>query len=224
MLSVKLNAKDFSKTMKNVVAYSMGFLEGIESDRLAFNRMLGEYTKQALGKYIDAKARGNPDALHHVYEVGGVGSEDSRLFNFNVAATKANITLSGYFFPSSGVPNNGGYPFTDKAQVMEDGISITITPKRSKVLVFEYKGETVFTPNAITIDHPGGDQVAGSFGRVVDEFFLNYFTNAMLAPMIADLQKADEFTRYFPSGASGGGRAVGLRAGRSYLNILGAIE
>lgn len=223
MLTVKLDAKQFSKTMKNAMAYSLGFMEGVQSDRLTFNRMLGEYTKQALGKYIDAKARGNPEALHHVYEVGGVGSENARLFNFNVVATKANITFTGYFLPSSSSPKNGGYPFTDKAQVMEDGISITITPKRSKVLVFEVDGDTVFTPNAITIDHPGGDQVAGSFGRVVDEFFLNYFTNAMLFPLISDLQRADEFTRNFQAGTRGG-RPVGLRAGRSYLNIIGAIE
>ena len=223
MLSVKLDTRAFSKTMKNTISYSLGFMEGVQSDRLSFNRLLGEYTKEALGKYIDAKARGNPEELHHVYEVGADGSDNGRLFNFNVAATKANIMFNGYFLPSSGIPNNGGYPFIDKANVMEDGISITITPKRSKVLVFDVDGETVFTPNAITIDHPGGDQVAGSFGRTVDEFFLNYFTNAMLMPLIADLQRADEFTRNFAAGARGG-RSVGIRAGRSYLNMIGAIE
>lgn len=63
---------------------------------------------------------------------------------------------------------------------MENGVPVTIRPKRSKVLVFESNGETVFTSNEIDIDNPGGDYVTGSFERVFDEFMLQYFKQSML--------------------------------------------
>ena len=224
MPTANFDMTDFNRKLNNTIQYSMGFTKGIELNRLRFNQTLGEYTVQALGKYIDAKARGNPNALHHVYEPGMVGQEKARLFNFDAVATIENIIISGRFLPSSGTPTNGGEPFIDKARIMEDQISIVITPRSSNVLAFEYEGQTVFTSNSIYIDHPGGDEVAGSFGRVIDEFFLNYFTNAMLQPLIADLEKADEYLVNFNAGVNGGGRSLGIRAGKAYLSMTGVIE
>jgi hypothetical protein len=125
--------------------------------------------------------------------------------------------------PSKKTPSNGGEPFTDKANVMENQISFTISPKNSNVLMFEDEGETVFTTNSIFIEHPGGDAVAGSFGRTVDEFFSNYLTNALLKPLISDLQKANEFTKDFVAGSKSG-RSAGIKAGRKYLQVFGGIE
>ena len=106
---------------------------------------------------------------------------------------------------------------------MENSIQVVIKPKNNDVLVFEDNGETVFTTSAIYIDHPGGDEVAGSFGETVNVFFNSYFTNALLRPLMNKLSTANEFVEYFPSG-SRIGRNVGVRAGKKYLSVLGGIE
>lgn len=224
MLNAKLDTKHFSKTMKNTIAYSMGFVDGIELNKINFNKELAQFTKEALGKYIDAKARGNPKKLHHVYEPGMTGSENGRLYEFDAIPTRDSIILNGSFKPSTKTPLNGGDPFTNRAEIMENGIAITIVPKNANFLVFEYEGETVFTSKAIYIAHPGGDQVAGSFGEVVDDFFNNYFTNAMLGPLLKKLQNPKEFVNNFSAGAAGGGRGLGIKAGKSYLDVIGVIE
>ena len=222
VLSAKVDAIKFSKTMSNIVDYSNGFLDGIQLERIRFNRFLGGYAAETLGKYIDTKARMNPASLHHVYEWNATGSENARLFKFNVDASINKININGSFLPSKTPSPSSGQIFSDKASVMENGIGITITPKNSEVLAFQDEGELVFTRNSIFIEHPGGDEVAGSFGSVVDDFFTNFFTNALLRPLINDLENAKEYIDNFAAG-SVGGRSVGVRAGRKYLDISGVV-
>ena len=219
MLHVRLDSKDINKKIKNAVSFSYGFLEGIDLEQIIFNQMLGEYTVDALNKYIDSNAKMDPDALHHMYEWGQVGQESARLFEINSKASKRVIHFTGKFLPSKTSSNQYSEPFTNKAEIMENGISITVSPKKSDYLVFEVDGELVFTVNDVFIEHPGGDFVAGSFGKTVDLFFDTYFTNSFIQPLIADLSKANEFTEEFPSGVKGGGKSVGIKAGRKYLNI-----
>lgn len=221
MFLVKFDNKELNKILGNTVSYSQGFFDGIELERLSFNRFLGGFTAEALSKYIDMKAKSNPNSLHHVYEWGMTGKENGRLFSFKVNATKTSISIDGSFLKSKKPSPDTTDIFYDKANIMENGISITIEPKQSSVLVFEDNGETVFTTKSIFIEHPGGDEVAGSFGSAVDSFFSQYFTNALLRPVIMDLQNADEFRRNFKSGARGGGRPVGVRAGREYFRLSG---
>lgn len=220
MLTVKVDSKKIAKTLNNAVDYSYGFFQGIEQERLFFNRTLGGYVAEALGKYIDSKARMNPQAFHHIYEWNAVGNEDARLFRFNVNATKTFISFNGKFLPSKTIVPNGNDVFTNKAWVMENAISVTIEPKNSDVLVFEIEGETVFTRKSIFIEHPGGDSVAGSFGDAVDSFFGQYFTNSLLKPLMVKLQSAEEYSNNFRSGIAGG-RTVGVRAGRQYFRLSG---
>lgn len=226
MLRVRYDSKDLNRILNNAVSYSYGFLEGVDMQQIVFNQYLAEYTLDALNKYIDVQARMSPEALHHVYEWNQVGSENGRLFKIKAAASKRVITFTGDFLPSKSVNNEGGEPFVNKAEIMENAISITISPKSSDVLVFEDEGELIFTTNSIYIDHPGGDEVAGSFGRVVDEFFLVYFTNAFLTPLIAKLSYPEEFSKMFPQGARGGARPTGISAGKSYLSVqsLGGMQ
>ena len=106
---------------------------------------------------------------------------------------------------------------------MENRIAIEIEPRISNVLVFEDSGETVFTANSIYIANPGGDEVAGAFGQTVDEFFSFYFTNSVLSNVMKDLAIADEFSERFVQGANGGGRSVGITAGKKYLRMDGMI-
>ena len=220
LLSAKFDTSNLNNILNNSVQYSFGFLDGIQQQRLSFNRFLGGYTAEALNKYIDAKARSNPYALHHVYEPNATGNEGARLFKFEVVATLSTISFLGSFLPSSVASDTASEPFIDKANIMENGISVVVSPKNSDVLVFEDDGETVFTTESIYIEHPGGDAVAGSFGRTVDDFFTNYFTNALLAPLLKDLSTAEEFVQDFSAGTRGG-RPVGVRAGRRYFNISG---
>lgn len=216
MISVKYETKSLNKALKNTLGYSRGFLKGVDMERPTFMNFLGGFVEEALKKYIDARARSNPYALHHVYEPGKVGNSGSRLFKFDTIVTQKYIRFQGSFLPSTGQPLSGGDPFVDKANIMENGISITIAPKNSDVLAFEVDGETVFTRNAIVIEHPGGDAVAGSFGEVVDQFFSQYMTNALLKPLIKDLETADEFVSSF-----GGDANAGVKAGRKYLQVSG---
>lgn len=226
MLHVRLDSKDINRILGNTVSFSYGFLQGTEIEQIFFNQQLGEYTVDALNKYIDSQARIDPKSLHHVYEWDQTGDESGRLFLLKSKASKRVIHFYGKFLPSKTISGPYSDPFVNKAEIMENGISITVAPRDSDFLAFEDEGQLVFTRSAVHIEHPGGDQVAGSFGKVVDEFFLTYYTNAFIAPLIADLSRADEFTRAFPQGAQGGGRSAGIRAGKKYLSVksLGVIE
>jgi hypothetical protein len=222
MISSTINSVNLNQILKNTVDYGNGFIEGIEIEKIEFHRILGGYTVEALGKYIDAKARMAPQTLHHVYEWDAVGQESSRLFNFNINATKTNIIITGKFLPSKTISRNSHVPFSDKANMMENSIEIVIKPKNSDVLAFENDEEMVFTRNTIYIDHPGGDKVAGSFGNTVDDFFNNYFKNSLLKGFLEHLSNAKEFSENFAVGTKGG-KSVGVKAGRKYLNASGMI-
>lgn len=224
MINVKFDLKDFERIMKNSIAYSDGFVSGINSGKLEFNRVLGEYTLQALNKFIDAKARMSPDSLHHVYEWGMTGSPGGRLFDIKVSATSASINFTGSFLQSSSISDSSSEPFHDKARIMENSIEIVVEPKSSDVLAFEGNdGETVFTVGSIYIANPGGDAVAGSFGETVSEFFDVYFTTTFMSQsgILAKLSKPKEFYTSFPVGANGGGSSTGISAAKKYLSIKG---
>jgi hypothetical protein len=221
VISVHFDSIQFKKVLKDSVAYSIGFLDGVEMKRIEFNVQMAEFIKDSLGKFIDAKARVSPDELHHVYEWGQNGTELGRLFYFDAYPTKNSIKFRGGFHMSQVPSPTADRPFFDKARVMENGIAVTIVPVHSDVLVFEVDGETVFTPNSVYVAHPGGDAVAGSFGRAVEEYFNSYLTGAVLAGsgLFQHLERANEFTDYFAQGAHGGGRASGIFAGQKYLSL-----
>jgi hypothetical protein len=105
---------------------------------------------------------------------------------------------------------------------MENAIAITISPKNSEVLVFEDEGETVFTMNSVYIANPGGDAVAGSFGKATEDFFSNYFTNALIKPFMRELEIPRDFSQNFASGTKGG-RSIGVKAGKRYIRSAGMV-
>ena len=220
LILVKFDSSDIDRRLKNSVDYSYGFLDGVEMDKVNFMRFLGGFVAEGLNKYIDSKARMHPNSLHHVYEPNMVGNDGGRLFKFNVVATKNKINFIGSFLPSKGISDTSREPFVDKANIMENGIAITITPRNSDVLVFEDEGETVFTTNSVYIAHPGGDYVAGSFAKVVEEFFDSYFIVSILGPLMKKLSNPKEFSLLYPQGARTG-RSAGVRAGRRYFSYHG---
>jgi hypothetical protein len=223
MINLKIDTTGFNEKMNNAVQYTQGFAQGIQENRKSFNLQLGKYSLELLNKYIDTKARMSPDQLHHVYEWGQVGNPSSRLFEIETSATQANIVFYGRFLQSKSISDDASEPFINKAEIMENSIVIEVAPKSGGPLVFESEGETVFTSESIYIANPGGDAVSGSFGRVVQDFFENYYTNVVLiqSGIFSKLSTPIEYAKSFNAGVSGGGFGVGRNAGKRYLTVRG---
>jgi hypothetical protein len=170
---VSINLKSFEKQLTNIVNYSNGFVDGIEKGKGIFLRNLGFGIVQGLSAYIDSQARSNPKALHHVYEWYQTGSPNARLFDLDYTVSGIGLSVFGTFKQSRTVKDDSTTPFYNKAKIMEEGMPVTIKPKKSSVLAFQSGGTTVFTPNSITVNNPGGNQVSGSFEKTFDDSILD---------------------------------------------------
>lgn len=219
---VRIDTKQINRILKNTVQYSYGFLEGTNINQIFFNQQLAEITSDALKDFIDAKARMNQEAFHHLYEWEMVGSPQGRLFDFNAKASQRVIHFYGKFLKSSTIGPESDRPFKDKANIMENQIAVTVEPKKD-MLVFDVDDTTVFTTKSVYIANPGGDEVAGSFGRATEEFFEVHFTNTFLrqSGIFEKLGLPIEYSQNFARGAKGGGRSAGRLAGKSYMTIKG---
>ena len=222
MISLRFEDKLLKKYLNNLVSYGNGFMQGVDLERVNFNKVLGGVTAEALEKYIDQKSKMNPEMLHHVYEWDKVGDSSSRLFRFTVDSGKTFISFSGKFLPSKSTSGTSSEPFVNKADIMENKIAVTVEPRNSSVLAFEDDGQMVFTSSSVYIANPGGDAVAGSFGKTVSEFFDQYFTSSILRQLMNDLKTPTEFSKYFPQAIKTDGRSVGVMAGRKYFKVKGA--
>ena len=166
--------------MNNIVQYAFGFLYGAQKGKAIFLKNLGIETIEAMARYVDVSARGNPAALQHVYEWYQTGSPSARLFNINYTVSNLGLSINSTFTQSRSVKKESNVPFYNKAKIMEAGVPVVIKPVRSPVLVFNEGGETVFTKKSITIRNPGGSQAQGSFEKTMDEFILRYFKQSFL--------------------------------------------
>jgi hypothetical protein len=217
---LKFDLKEFNKAMNETIEYSKGFLAGVEGNEVFFNQQLAELIKEAFYKYLDSTARLDPDRLHHVYEWGQVGMDSARLFRIEAFSGRQSIRFVTEFMQSTSVSPSANEPFVDKAEVMESGSTITITPRSGGVLAFEGDdGEMVFTSSEVTVEDPGGN-VAGQFGAVAREFFTNYLNKGMLKKLIANLETPKEYTQGFRKGMN---RSSGMRQGQRYLTVKGDI-
>jgi hypothetical protein len=208
----------FKKDMKNIMDYSIGFLEGIQSGKTKFLNNVGIMTKELLEQYIDANARVNPKALHHIYEWFKVGSPDARLYNINYTISNLGLSFVSSLKQSTSIKDGSSVPFYNKAKIMEEGTPVTIRPTRSSVLVFEDGGETIFTKGEVVIQSPGGIETTGSFERVLDTFFNRYFTQAFLktSGLYSYLENPQVYKRNLSSGKSSG-RSRGLQVGYRWI-------
>ena len=177
---VRTNTASFNKEMNNIVQYAFGFLDGAQKGKAIFLKNLGIETIEAMARYVDVSARGNPAALQHVYEWYQTGSPSARLFNINYTVSNLGLSINSTFTQSRSVKKESNVPFYNKAKIMETGVPVVIKPVRSPVLVFNEGGETVFTKKSITIRNPGGSQAQGSFEKTMDEFILRYFKQSFL--------------------------------------------
>ena len=222
MIKVKLDSKMFMKEMNNVMKYSIGFLDGVQSGKTMLLKNIGVQTIEILKQYVDSNARANPQMLHHMYEWNSTGSPQARLFDFDYTVSNLGLSVLSSFRQSTSVKNGSNVPFYDKARIMEEGIPVTIVPKKSNVLVFEENGDMVFSKGPIEIDNPGGNYVAGSFNKTVDEFFNKYFTQAFLrtSGLSQYLENPVIFKNNLPKGKRSG-RSQGISTGYRWIANAG---
>ena len=217
-MRIVTNSKQFESQLNNVINYSMGFLDGVQKGKSVFLKNLGAGTIQAMAAYVDISAKGNPNALHHVYEWYQTGSPEARLFDIDYTVSNAGLTFNSNFRQSRTLKEDSNTPFYNKAKIMENGIPVTISPKKSSVLVFEEGGNTVFTKGPITVRNPGGQYVVGSFERTIDEFILKYFKQSFLrASGIYDyIKKPVLYKKNFKAGSKLG-KSKGVDTGFKWI-------
>lgn len=225
MIRVKFDSRQFMKDMNNVMNYSSGFLDGIQSGKAMFFHRMGQEAKRFLAEFIDANARINPASLHHVYEWQKTGSPEARLFDIEYTVSNLGLSLRSTFRQSTSIKAGSETPFYDKARVMEAGVAVTIRPRKSPVLVFEDDGQTIFTPNPVRVTNPGGEAVAGSFEKTFDMFFQKYFTQAFLkaSGLLDHLSNPVVYKKDLPAGKRSG-RAQGLATGFRWVSNVRAAR
>lgn len=217
-MRVSMDTRQLEKQLNNIYEYSVGFLNGSNKGKTIFLKNLGVGVVEVLKHYIDAEARSNPKALHHIYEWYQTGSPSARLYDFDYTVSNLGLSFKSSFSQSQTVSNGSSTPFYNKAKIMEEGIPVTISPKKAEKLVFEIDGEIIFINKEITIANPGGDFVQGSLQRITDQFFMLYFKQSFLKSSgIYDYIKNPViYKKNFASGAKGG-RSIGVDTGFKWI-------
>jgi len=215
MLSMSVDLTKFNRDMNNIIGYSNGFLEGAERAKPAMLQLMGARISEMLKSFVDSNARVNPQGLHHVYEWYQTGSPNARLFDIQYQVVGGGLSMSSSFSQSRSIKSGSKVPFYNKASIMESGIPVTIVPQNK--LVFEVDGKTVFTPNAVTVENPGG-QTQGEYERVFNLFFDVYLKQSFLnqTGIMAKLNQGKDFDARFSS-AKRGGRSLGISTGYNWM-------
>lgn len=221
-MRVKTDDSKFMHDINNILKYSTGFLDGVTLGKKQFLENVGRETIEMLKDYIDVNARLSPGALHHMYEWNQIGSPAARLFDIDYTISGVGLSISSTFSQSRSIKSGSNVPFYNKANIMEKGIPVTISPKKSGTLVFNDNGETVFTKSPVTVKDPGGKEVEGSYERTFDSFFNNYFKQSFLkASGIMDyLQNPQVYKQNLSRGKSLG-RSHGVSVGYKWIANAG---
>jgi hypothetical protein len=217
-MRVKTNTVSFEKQISNIIKYSEGFLDGVQKGKSVFLKNLGAGVIEVMASYVDVSAKGNPRALHHVYEWYQNGSPNARLFNLVYVVNGEGLNITSTFKQSRSLKEDSNQPFYNKASIMENGMQVTISPKGSSPLVFESGGTTVFTKRPITVRNPGGNEVKDGFENTVDEFILKYFKQSFLRSSgIYDyIKKPTVYKRNIKAGSKMG-RSKGIDTGFKWI-------
>jgi len=217
-MRVSLDVKGFEKIISNIASYSLGFVDGANTGKRKFLDNLGKATVFALGQYIDVEARANKAALHHVYEWYQTGSPKARLFDIDYTVSNLGLSLNSTFRQSTSMSRDATEPFYNKARIMEDGVPLRITPKPGGALRFNEGGQEIFTRKAVTIQNPGGQEVAGSFERIFDEFMLVYFKQSFLkaSGLFDYIKRPTLYKKNFAAGAKMG-KSAGVSTGFKWI-------
>jgi hypothetical protein len=157
--------------------------------------------------------------LHHVYEWGNVGNPAERLFELTMSVNKTSAVINAEFLQSKVPSPTSTEPFYDKAEIMEEGRTVTINQVEADVLFFEIDGEEFFRSGPIVIANPGGEATRGSFIQAFDEFYGSYFTEVHLKAIRFYQYFANPkvFEKYFASATKGGASSKGRKAALSWI-------
>jgi hypothetical protein len=147
------------------------YLNPINAQKI--NRGAALLIKNYFDEYMDARAKQSPSSYHHVYEFDSTGNRSSRLFKANVSSTPDGSATLTYSFTTAKMPNREGYPFPNKAEVMEAGNPITITPKKSEYLQFMLEDGRFVKSKQVVVNNPGGSEVAKSFETTLNRFMVS---------------------------------------------------
>jgi hypothetical protein len=221
-MRITFDNKIFKKDMKNIIDYSIGFLDGVKKGKTDFLKIIGLETVELMKEYIDSSARVNPGILHHVYEWDQTGSPNARLFDINYTVSGLGLSFKSTFSQSRSIKSGSRVPFYDKARIMEAGIPVVIRPRQAQVLAFNDNGEEVFTQGPIKISNPGGDNVQGGFEKTFDEFFNRFFTQAFLrvSGVAKYLENPVVYKKNLPAGKRAG-RSKGIETGHRWIANAG---
>jgi hypothetical protein len=219
MITARIKGDNVIKMLKNSVQYSSAFASELKKNQDILNRKVGQESIDAFYDYLDGLARSHPGMLHHVYEWGNVGNPTERLFELTMTSNRTSAVISSDFLQSRVPSPTSTEPFYDKAQIMEDGQTVTINQVEADVLFFEIDGEEFFRSGPIVIANPGGEATRGSFLQAFDEFYGSYFTEVHLKAIRFYQYFANPraFETYFSSATKGGASAKGKKAALSWI-------
>lgn len=176
MATKVFNTGKFSEKLIAMSMYDSTILQSLyvnPINKQKINRGAALLIKNYFNQYLDSRARQNPSAYHHVYEFGETGNPGARLFKANVGNSPDGSSIITYSFTQAKQPNPDGYPFSNKAEIMENGQTIIVTPKRSKYLKFEINDGQFVTIEKAVIRNPGGPEVKGSFESTFRTFIVS---------------------------------------------------
>jgi hypothetical protein len=223
MIKMRINSRQFAKDMDNIMQYSFGFLEGVQRGKKAFYNVLGPQIAELASQFIDSNSKVSPDLLHHIYEWERVGSPKARLFDITPIISNLGITFNSSLRQSQSIKKGSKVPFYNKAQIMEDGVAVTIRPVRAQALRFEIGGEEIYTSNEVTVENPGG-QTQGQFKNAVANFFGVYFRQSFL--QASGIQQYLENPIVYKKNLQKGkarGKVEGIKTGYRWIVSAGAI-
>ena len=224
MLKVVMDSKQFQKEINNILNYSTGFLEGVQRGKTEFYLSLAPQISEMASQFIDVNAKMSPELLHHIYEWEKVGSPEARLFDIDYKVSKIGITFTSSLRQSSSIKEGSNVPFYNKAKIMEEGLSVTIVPKRANALRFDINGEEVYTSRGVVVDNPGG-QTQGQFDKVLNNFFGVYFRQSFLnsSGLLQYFKYPQVYKKNMPA-AKRGGRSLGLKTGYRWVADAGRLR
>ena len=218
-----MDSRQFQKEINNIVNYSTGFLEGVQKGKTELYMSLAPKISEMASQFIDANAKMSPELLHHIYEWEKVGSPSARLFDIDYTISSAGITFTSSLKQSSSIKQGSNVPFYNKATIMEQGVGVTIRPKRASVLRFEIDGQEVYTSQEVRVDNPGG-QTQGQFDKVISNFFGVYFRQSFLnSSGLLQYFNSPKVYKKNISAAKRGGRALGIKTGYQWVANAGRI-